>query len=284
MITGATAGLGRAAAERLAQLGAHGVLVARNPDKLERVAAEIRDRAGAPVDVVPCDLSALDSVQAAAAAITARFPAVHVLINNAGILRHERTSTADGFETVWAPNLLGPYLLTELLLQRLIASAPARIIEVTSGGMYSEKIDVHDSQTADREYVGTAVYSRTKRAQVILTEERARALGPLGVACHVMHPGWAATPGVFDSLPTFAAKFGDILRTPMQGADTIVWLAAADEPRRTNGRLWLDRRPRATYRDDATRETPDERARLLELLREQAGRRIPLPTTASERA
>ena len=164
------------------------------------------------------------------------------------------------------------YLFTELLMDRIIASAPSRVIEVTSGGMYSQRIDVDDSQTEDREYEGRAVYSRTKRGQVILTEVRAQQHAGTGVVFHTMHPGWAATPGVYESIPDFAEKFGEILRTPAQGADTIVWLAAADEPARSSGLLWQDRRPRETYRDEATRETPEERDRLIELLRQQAAR------------
>jgi NAD(P)-dependent dehydrogenase (short-subunit alcohol dehydrogenase family) len=272
VVTGATDGLGRATAERLAVLGARVVLVARNPDKLATVADEIRTRTGNDrVGVVTCDLSALASVRLAAAELLDRYPAIHVLINNAGVLLPERTTTVDGFETTWATNILGPYLLTELLLDRVVASAPSRIVEVSSGGMYSERIDVDDSQTEHREYVGTAVYARTKRAQVIVTEERAKRLAGTGVVCHSLHPGWAATPGVFTSLASFAAKFGDILRTPMQGADTTVWLAAAERPARDSGLFWQDRRPRETYRDDATRETPEQRARLLALLHEQAG-------------
>ena len=127
-------------------------------------------------------------------------PEIHVLVNNAGILIHEHLTTEDGFEKVWATNLLGPYLLTELLLPRLVESAPARVIEVTSGGMYSQKIDVEDHQTLEKEYEGRAVYSRTKRAQVILTELRAEQHADTGVVFHSMHPGWAATPGVYESI------------------------------------------------------------------------------------
>lgn len=272
VVTGATAGIGLAATERLAELGAHVVMVSRSQDKLDAVSAQVREQTGnAAVTTVQCDLGSLASVRRAAQQILDEHPTIDVLVNNAGILLHERTETADGFESVWATNLLGPYLLTELLMDRIVASAPSRVIEVTSGGMYSEKIDVDDHQTQRRDYVGTAVYARTKRAQVILTEERARRFADTGVVFHTMHPGWAATPGVFGSLKAFADKFGDILRTPAQGADTIVWLAAGDEAQRTNALLWQDRRPRETYRDDATRETAEERQRLLEILREQAG-------------
>ncbi|MXG92051.1 SDR family NAD(P)-dependent oxidoreductase [Nocardioides flavescens] len=271
VVTGATAGLGLATAERLVTLGAHVVLVSRDAAKLERVAAEIESHTGRPVKAwVQCDLGSLASVRAAAAELLERLDEIHVLVNNAGILIHEHLMTEDGFEKVWATNLLGPYLLTELLMDRLVASAPARVIEVTSGGMYSQRIDVVDHQTLEQEYDGRAVYSRTKRGQVILTELRAEQHRDSGVVFHSMHPGWAATPGVYDSIPDFAAKFEDVLRTPAQGADTIVWLAAADEPARSSGLLWQDRRARETHRDESTKETAEERARLIELLREQS--------------
>jgi NAD(P)-dependent dehydrogenase (short-subunit alcohol dehydrogenase family) len=141
----------------------------------------------------------------------------------------------------------------------------------SSGGMYSQRIDVDDPHTEHRDYVGPAVDSRTKRAQVIVTEMRGAMLADRGVVCHSMHPGWAATPGVSSSIPDFEAKFRDILRTPEQGADTIVWLGAADEPARSTGGFWLDRRVRETHRSDATRETQDERDRLWALCRALTG-------------
>ena len=272
VVTGATAGLGLATAERLVELGARVVLVSRNAEKLATVAAGIEERTGKPVlGTVTCDLGSLTSVHAAAVELLERFDEIHVLVNNAGILIHEHLTTEDGFESVWVTNLLGPYLLTELLMDRIKASAPSRVIEVTSGGMYSQKIDVEDHQTLQKDYEGRAVYSRTKRGQVILTEVRAEQHAGSGVVFHSMHPGWAATPGVYESIPEFAEKFGEILRTPEQGADTTVWLASADAPAESNGLLWQDRRPRETYRDESTRETPEERARLVELLQQQAG-------------
>lgn len=272
IVTGATAGLGLATATRLVELDAHVVLVSRNAEKLASVAAEIQEKTGKPVrGVVVCDFGSLDSVRAAAAELLETLDEIHVLVNNAGILLHENIESADGFELVWSTNLLGPNLLTELLMDRIVASAPARVLEVTSGGMYSQRIDVVDHQTREKEYDGPAVYSRTKRGQVILTEVRAEQHADTGVVFHSMHPGWASTPGVYRQIPTFAEKFEDILRTPEQGADTIVWLAAADAPAQSNGLLWQDRRPRETYRDEATRETPEERDRLVEILREQAG-------------
>ncbi|MBI1377427.1 MAG: SDR family NAD(P)-dependent oxidoreductase [Frankiales bacterium] len=266
VISGVTSGLGRAAAEGFAALGARVVMLARDGARAQAALEEIEQATGNhDLRVIVCDLSSMASVRRAAEEILATEPQVHVLVNNAGVLLNERLLSEDGYELVLATNLLGPFLLTELLLDRIVASAPSRIVEVSSGGMYSQRIDVEDPHTEHREFIGTAVYSRTKRGQVIVTEMRAERLAGTGVVCHSMHPGWAATPGVSSSIPEFEAKFRDVLRTPAQGADTIVWLGSADEPATTSGQFWLDRRPRETHRTDATRETDAERAALWEL-------------------
>ncbi len=137
--------------------------------------------------------------------------------------------------------------------------------------MYYQRINVVDPETKEGDYVGPEVYSRTKRGQVIITEMRAEQLAGTGVVCHSMHPGWAATPGVSSSLPLFEKKFRDVLRTPLQGADTMIWLAAADEPATTSGHFWLDRRVREVYRTEETRETPAERDALIALCRAMTG-------------
>jgi NAD(P)-dependent dehydrogenase (short-subunit alcohol dehydrogenase family) len=272
VVTGATAGLGRATAHRLAELGARVVMVVRDADRGKAAAAEITAATGnAEVSVVVGDMASLDSVRAAAQTLLDREDRIHVLVNNAGVLLNERLVSPDGHELVLATNVLGPFLLTELLLDRIVDSAPSRIIEVSSGGMYSERVEIEDPHTERREFVGNAVYARTKRAQVILTELRAVRLAGAGVVCHSMHPGWAATPGVASSIPLFEAKFRDILRTPAQGADTIVWLAAADEPARSSGQFWLDRRVRETHRGDVTRETEAERQALWDMCRRLVG-------------
>jgi dehydrogenase/reductase SDR family protein 12 len=272
VISGSTAGLGRAAAQQLAQLGARVVLLARDRERGRTALDEIAASTGnSDLGLVICDVASLESVRATAAQLLEQEQQIHVLINNAGVLLHEREYTPEGYDLVLATNLLGPFLLAELLRERLIASAPARIIEVSSGGMYYQRINVADPHTEHGDYVGTEVYSRTKRGQVIVTEMRAERLDGTGVVCHSMHPGWAATPGVSSSIPLFEKKFHDVLRTPAQGADTIVWLAAADAPAASSGQFWLDRRVRPTHRSDATRETPEERAALWALCRQLTG-------------
>ena len=262
LVTGATSGLGRATASALAKLGATLILVGRNPVKTERVAAAIVEETGNPnVRTELADLSLMAEVRALASRIEGP---LHLLVNNAGVLLAERSETAEGFETTFATNLLGHFLLTELLIDKL--EPPARVINVSSGGMYTQRIRVNDLQMERGRYDGAVAYARTKRAQVILTEIWAERLRDRGIVVHSMHPGWADTPGVSESLPRFHRLTKPLLRTPEQGADTIVWLCAAPEAAGTSGLFWHDREPRPTHRSKNTRESEAERKALWDAL------------------
>ncbi len=265
LVTGATTGLGLAAAESYARLGASVRMLARNPERAERARAEVARRTGNDdVAVGLCDLSSLASVREFARDFSSRESHLSVLVNNAGVLLNERTKSVDGIEMTFATNVLGPFLLTNLLTPMLEASAPARIINVSSGGMYSQKIDVEDLESERIDYDGARVYARTKRAQVILTELWAQRLRGTGVVVHSMHPGWVDTPGVETSLPRFYRITKPVLRSPAEGADTIVWLGAAAQPGLSSGGFWHDRRRRPTHRVPWTKEGPRERALLWE--------------------
>ena len=265
VVTGATGGLGLESARSLASFGADVVIIGRSADKLARAAGEL----GGRTETIEADLSLMTEVRRAASTILSG-GTVDVLINNVGVLLPERTTTREGLETTLATNLAGHFLLTNLLIPRLVESAPSRIINVTSGGMYSTSIKPDDLQT-EHNYTGTAAYARTKRGQVILTEMWADQLRGANVVVHAMHPGWAKTAGVANSLPTFDKVMRPLLRTPEQGADTIVWLAAASEPARSSGRLWFDRRPAPTHLDDSTRESEADREKLWRQLGELTG-------------
>ena len=263
LVTGATSGLGLAAAEGFARLGATVWLVVRTEERGQRARAVIAERSGNhDVHVGLCDLSNLHSVRQFAERFTAQAERLDVLVNNAGVLPSTRTLSPDGIELTFATNVLGPFLLTNLLLPLLERSAPARIINVSSGGMYTQRIRLDDLQGERGEFDGPTAYARAKRAEVILTELWAQRLEGRGVVVHAMHPGWADTPGVETSLPRFYRLTRPLLRTPEQGADTIVWLGAADEPVRRTGLFWHDRRPRPTHLLPWTRETQEERERL----------------------
>ena len=263
-ITGGSSGLGLTTALGLARLGARVRLVVRDAGRGADARAQIEEETGATdVRVETCDMSSLESVRALAARINAGDDPVHVLIHNAGVLPHERRESPDGIELTFATNVLGPYLLTRLLLDRLHASAPARVLFVTSGGMYTQRLAVDDLQSREGPFNGPAVYSRSKRAEMAICEEWADELRGTGIVVHAMHPARSDSPGIREALPGFSRLIGPILRTPEEGIDTLVWLASAGEAAATSGQLWLDRRPRPIHRLARTRDSQVERRFLL---------------------
>ena len=263
LVTGATSGIGMAAAESFARLGASVWLLARSEERGERARATIVEATGnRNIQVGLCDLSDLQSVRQFAERFSFEESRLDVLVNNAGLLPDERMLSPDGIELTFATNVLGPFLLTNLLIPLLRESAPARIINVSSGGMYTQGLHVDDLQSAHEEFDGPTAYARTKRAEVVLTEQWAERLAGTGVVVHAMHPGWVDTPGVESSLPRFYNVTKPLLRTPRQGADTIVWLGAAEAPARNSGSFWHDRRSRPTHRVPWTKETAEDRERL----------------------
>jgi dehydrogenase/reductase SDR family member 12 len=264
LVTGASSGLGLAAAEGFARLGATVWPVVRSLERGEQARVRIVERSGSgDVHVGVCNLSELESVRQFAGRFRGQASRLDVLVNNAGVMTEARGVSADGIEPTLATNVVGPFLLTNLLIPLLQDSAPARIINVSSGGMYTQKLRVDDLQSERGQFDGPKVYVRTKRAEVILTEIWAEQLAGTGVVVHSMHPGWADTPGVRSSLPRFYKLTRPLLRTPAQGADTVVWLSAAAEPGGGTGRFWHDRRPRPTHWLRRIRETRQERTRLL---------------------
>jgi dehydrogenase/reductase SDR family protein 12 len=272
VVTGATSGLGRATAEGLAALGARVVLVGRDVAKAQQTREELIATTGNPdIGVEMADLSLLAEARALAQRLLQNEARVHILINNAGVLLDERSCTVEGIETTLATNLLAPFVLTNQLIPRLKASAPARIINVSSGGMYTTGIDLDDLQSARGTFNGSLAYARTKRGLVILTELWAEQLRDTGVVVHAMHPGWADTPGVKESLPGFYKLTKPFLRTPAEGADTIVWLAAAPEAGKVSGYFWLDREPHTTTVLLGTGGSESQRQQLWEALRQLSG-------------
>ena len=263
LITGATSGLGLAAADGFARLGAEVWLAVRNRERGEAARETILEHlSDADVHLGLCDLSRLDSVRQFAERFTTEAPRLDVLVNNAGVLTQERELSANGIELTLATNVIGPFLLTQLLIPMLERSVPSRIVNVSSGGMYTQKLRADDLQSEQEDFDGPTVYARTKRAEVVLSEMWAQRLAGAGVTVHAMHPGWADTPGVRSSLPRFYRATRPLLRSPVQGADTIVWLGAAAEPAETSGGFWHDRRRRPTHLLPGTRETEEERDRL----------------------
>ncbi len=264
-VTGATSGLGEVTATALANMGARVLIVARNMGKAEAARERIATATGSTdLAVFRADMSDLDSVRHAVSDIRANEPVLDVLINNAGSLLTELRTSADGFEMTFATMVLGPFVLTRGLLPLLRQSDDGRIITVTSGGMYTQALHLDDLQMEREPYRGGVAYARAKRAQMVLTRLWAAQERRSSVVAHAMHPGWADTPGIEASMPRFHRLVGPLLRTPAQGADTIVWLAASPEAARSTGRLWLDRRPRTLDRLPGTRVSPEDSRRLWE--------------------
>jgi NAD(P)-dependent dehydrogenase (short-subunit alcohol dehydrogenase family) len=262
VVTGAGGGLGLATAAGLARLGARVRLVVRDEARGRRAADGIAATvSGADLRVDRCDLSSLADVRRYAAELVEAEPRLRVLVHNAGLLPPERVQTDEGHEVTLATHVLGPLLLTELLRPTLSAGG-GRVVFVSSGGMYTQRLHDEDPEYRTGTYQGATAYARTKRMQVVLTELLADRLADQGIVVHSCHPGWADTPGVAASLPGFQKLVGPLLRTPEQGADTTVWLAAADEPGRTTGRFWQDRAVRPTHAVPWTRETAAARERL----------------------
>jgi dehydrogenase/reductase SDR family member 12 len=263
VLTGGTSGLGLAAAHRFASLGATLVMIARDPVKADHVRAGLVEQTGnRSVHLVTADLGELDQVHHAARAILTGWDRVDVLVHNAGALTVDRRTTSTGAELTVASQVDGPFLLTAVLLDRLRSAAPARVLTMSSGGMYSEALDVgHLEMDADT-YRGTVAYARSKRAQVTLNEMWAERIDAGEIVFHALHPGWADTPGVRQSLPRFRRILGPLLRTADEGADTLVWLAADDgRPLEDSGRFWLDRRPRPIHLLPSTRRSDTESER-----------------------
>jgi NAD(P)-dependent dehydrogenase (short-subunit alcohol dehydrogenase family) len=279
VVTGPTSGLGRATAAALAELGARVILVGRDRAKLAAVRDELVARHGDDrFPIVVADLGSLADVHRAVEAIRTSEARLDVLVDNAGAIFPERSLGPDGIERTLALMVVAPFALTSGLLPLLERSA-GRVIAVTSGGQYTQPIDLADLELAGRPWSGPRAYARAKRAQVALVREWARRTAGRPVSFSAMHPGWADTPGLEASLPGFRRVMGPLLRTPAEGIDTIIWLAAhpgAAGPW-PSGRLFLDRRPRPFDRAPQTRLSAADRARLWDRIVELADIPAPAP-------
>jgi NAD(P)-dependent dehydrogenase (short-subunit alcohol dehydrogenase family) len=268
VVTGANSGIGFETALALAERGAEVVLACRNEERGLAARDAIRGRTGNPrVSLERVDLSRLADVRAFAARIGDG--RVDVLVHNAGLLPDERHETEDGLELTFATHVAGPHCLTRALLPALARSDDARVVWVSSGGMYTRRLDLRDPQWRERRYDGVLAYAETKRMQVVLAERWAEEIARGGEArpCVVsMHPGWADTPAVAQSLPLFHRLSEAILRTPEEGADTVVWLAVAPRERIEAGGFYFDRKRRSAHLLPWTHESAEDREALWALV------------------
>ncbi len=253
VVTGANSGIGKETALALAHMGATVILVCRSVARGTDALNDIKARTGNDaVSLVVADFSSQRAVREAAAAIQEKCDRLDVLVNNAGVTPWERRVTGEsGLELIFAVNHLAPFLLTNLLLERLKASAPARIVTVSSGAHRRVALNFDDLQNEER-YVPFDVYSQSKLANVYFTYELAHRLRDTGVTANCLHPGVVST-ALFRHLPPFlgfAVKLArPLLLTPAQGADTVIYLAAAPEVATVSGRFF--------ERREAVESSPD---------------------------
>jgi NAD(P)-dependent dehydrogenase (short-subunit alcohol dehydrogenase family) len=245
LVTGGTSGIGKATAMALAAMGADVVVVGRDRERGERAAAEIRAQTGGKVDLALADLSSQAEVRALAEEFKRRYDGLDVLVNNAGLVQSTRTETVDGLETTFATNHLAPFLLTDLLLDLLKRSAPSRVVTVSSEAERWGNIDFDDLQSK-KKYRGFPVYGMTKLANIMFTYELAERLEGTGVTATCMHPGAVNTRfGTNNTGPMtiLFRAFKPFMRTPEQGADTVIWLASSPDVEGLSGRYYSDRKP-----------------------------------------
>jgi len=255
LVTGANSGIGRATAEALAAAGATTIVSGRDSAKVADAVARIRDRApAAEVEPLLVDLASLASIRKASEEVLTRWPRLDVLVNNAGLYLSDRRTTTDGFEMTFGVNHLGHFYLTSLLLDRLRASAPARVVTVSSmGHRFTRGLDFDDLQN-ERHYTVNEAYCRSKLANVLFTRELARREPQLVATC--LHPGVVRTGfGKNDGLLYRASLtlIAPFLRSPERGARSLVWLALSDEAARLTGEYVVDekvRAPSAAARDE----------------------------------
>ncbi|EOY16850.1 hypothetical protein QUC31_001228 [Theobroma cacao] len=243
IVTGANSGIGFATAEGLASRGGTVYLVCRNKERGEAALSKIQSSTGNQnVHLEICDLSSISEIKSFASRFSSKDVPVHVLVNNAGVLEQKRVTTSEGFELNFAVNVLGNYATTELMLPLLEKAAPdARVITVSSGGMYTAPLTSDLQMSSDGNFDGLEQYARNKRVQVALTEKWPDMYKNKGIGFYSMHPGWAETPGVAKSLPGFNKRFSGNFRTSEEGADTVIWLALQPKEKLVSGGFYFDR-------------------------------------------
>jgi retinol dehydrogenase 14 len=274
LITGGTGGIGKATAIGLARLGARVGIVGRDATRAAAAAADIRSTSGnAAVDVFTADMSSQAEVRRLAADVLDAYPRLDVLVNNVGGFWAHRHVTADGLEHTFALNHLASFLLTNLLLERLKASEPARVVTVSSGAQSTGRIDFDDLQGA-RSYSGQRAYNQSKLANVMFTYELARRLEGTGVTATVLHPGVTRTDfGAEDQARYFAMMSGlarRFMKSPAEGAATPIYLASSSEVEGVSSRYFANRNAK-----DSNKGLLRRRGRGAPLAGERRPRRLP---------
>jgi NAD(P)-dependent dehydrogenase (short-subunit alcohol dehydrogenase family) len=256
VVTGASAGIGLAAARELARLKGRVVMAVRDPEKGERARRAVMGATGRDVEMAVVDLASRASIHSFARDLALRHPRLDVLVNNAGIWSERRRLSPDGVELVWATNVLAYFLVAELLLPCLRSAPRARVVNVAS--QLAGGLDLSDVQFETRPWSGKAAYAQSKQADRMLTWALARRLEGTGVTANAMHPGFVSTEifGKGGGLVSLAASLYAKLRgrRPEEGADTVVWLAASPDVEGRSALFWIDRQERRCRFRDAEQE------------------------------
>jgi NAD(P)-dependent dehydrogenase (short-subunit alcohol dehydrogenase family) len=249
IITGATSGIGKATALGLAKMGANVAIIGHDKEQGENAQNEIKSKTGNPnVDLLLDDLSSQAEIRKLAEDIQARYTTVHVLINNAGIAPIKRSVTVDGIERVFAVNYLAPFLLTNLLLERLKASAPARVVNV-AGDFHRKATIQFDDLMSEKDYNGIRANNQAKLALILFTYELARRLDGTRVTANCLHPGAVATDGPLKDpdLPAFSRAMYKMVRlffaSPERGAETSIYLSTSSEVEKVSGKYFIKKTP-----------------------------------------
>jgi NAD(P)-dependent dehydrogenase (short-subunit alcohol dehydrogenase family) len=261
LVTGATGGIGFIATRTLAAMGANVVIVGRDPAKTQACVPQIQRETGATsVNALTADLSSMQDVRRLAAEFQAQYPRLDVLLNNAGAVFLSRQTTVDGYERTFALNHLAPFLLTHLLLDRLKADAPARVVTVSSMAHRGQTIDVDDVNQTRRGYSAWRAYGESKLANIMFTYALARRLENSGVTANTLHPGFVATGFARNNGPLWQVAM-TLVRpfaiSPERGAQTSIYLASSPDVAALSGRYFVNSKPakssQASY-DVATQE------------------------------
>jgi NAD(P)-dependent dehydrogenase (short-subunit alcohol dehydrogenase family) len=244
VVTGTTSGIGKETAVALGRAGARVAIVCRTQDRGERALAEIRRRSGGDVALFVADLASQRAIRVLAARLSAALPRIDVLVNNAGLILDRRVLTEDGLETTFAVNHIGYFLLTQLLEPKLLAGAPARVVNVASRAHQSGTLRFDDLMGA-RGYDGWSAYVQSKLANIVFTYELARRLAGSGVTANCLHPGVIASN--FGNAGPLMIRLGvrlgrPFMKGPARGADTSIYLASSPEVEGVSGKYFVNRR------------------------------------------
>jgi len=270
LVTGASLGIGKAIMKAAAEAGANVIAVSCGMDRLEAARSELSAAAAERVRLVTADFSLQSSTGEFLDGLLASGETFDVLINNVGLLLNDMIITPEGRETSFVTNVLSHFQLTEGLLHNGGFTDDAVIVNMTSGGMYNAPVGIRGLNTTDpKRYNGKASYAYAKRAQAVLTEYWDRKYRGQGIRSYVTHPGWAKTPGVKDALPIFWKIQNFILRTPLQGGDTALWLCATRPAPLDQEAVWFDRKARPVHMYEFTKKAQCTEQELVDYLQQE---------------